>query len=210
MPAAIETTSGRLAAPARPVPQRTARTHLRLGRQHPGRGIPHGPRRRRPNTWTPKSCAQGIAQQQGPVRPRGCWRVAPARASPPTRLRAMLPPPMKARRVVHAVDSSCLDGRGPNRALPMRTMVAPSAIASAGSPRSCPSRGVSMPGWRSAGPANRRAIARNARAAACRIFMRRRDRHQPAAEAAVRRRRRRRAHRRPSAGSRACWHRRRG
>ena len=48
-------------------------------------------------------------------------------------------------RVVHAVGSSCLEGRGPNRALPMRTMVAPSAIASAKSSL-MPIERVSMPG----------------------------------------------------------------
>ena len=127
MPAAIDTTSGRVACAMRR--QRFAHLahHLRLHRRAPTCRRASRLRRRCPNRRARRNRAPALraARRTGSAT-RMRRGHAPRATRPPIRLRAMLPPPMKA--MVSFVCGS-LASRGARRRtgrVPMRTIVAPS------------------------------------------------------------------------------------
>ena len=125
----------------------------------------------------------------------------------------MLPPPMKAMRRVACLfmirQSSRAAGRAPNSAVPTRTIVAPSAMAISKSSL-MPIDSVSIVAVRAAQCVEQGLHATEGVASPRGVRQRGGDRHQPAQrEARLRRRSHRPARRRPRAGSRACWLRRR-
>ncbi len=124
LPAAIDTTSRRRSAIAAAMPDADVTHVLWLDREHDGVGrVP-------PRLHCRPSCAPSIRRASAARRAvSGSATVIASAATPrarsaPIRLSAMCPPPMKAIRIVEPRQD-----RGPNMAVPIRTIVAPSAIA---------------------------------------------------------------------------------